>query len=222
MIILKADDMEHTAFRFHNRAKEQEVIRRFLRSSRSEMVILYDRRGVGKSLLLERVLAEEGVPYIFYRATRRALPLQLESLSEAVREAYPAAFLPQPFGSVAVFLDFLSHLAAQREISGHQEPVIAVIDELPYLADVDAGLLTVLQHWWDANKRRPNLKLFLAGSYLSFMERQVLDANAPLYNRRTGAFKLEAMDYAEAAAFFPRYSLSDKMIAYAVLGGMPS
>ena len=54
------------------------------------------------------------------------------------------------------------------------------------------------------------------------MERQVLDENAPLYNRRTGAMKLEPMDYAEAALFFPDYSPEEKMAAYAMLGGMPS
>jgi hypothetical protein len=64
--------------------------------------------------------------------------------------------------------------------------------------------------------------VFLAGSYLSYMERQVLDERAPLYNRRTGAMKLEPMDYAEAALFFPGYTPEDRMSAYAILGGMPS
>ena len=190
-------------------------------SRRSELLILYGRRGVGKSALLERTLAKSGGNYVFYRATRRTLPLQMEALTEAVREAFPQAFVPQTFSDFSVFLDFLAYQATELEKHGGQ-PVVAVIDELPYLADVDPGLLTVLQHWWDANKRRPNLKIFLAGSYVAFMERQVLDINAPLYNRRTGAMKLDPLDYAEAALFFPDYSLQEKMEAYAILGGMPS
>ncbi len=112
-------------------------------------------------------------------------------------------FLPQPFASTTVFLEALAYEAESRERSGDPTPVCAVIDELPYLADVDAALLTVLQHFWDDNKRQPNLKRFLYGSYLSFIEWEVLDANAPLYNRRTGAIKIEPLDYAEAALFFP-------------------
>ena len=81
-----------------------------------------------------------------------------------------------------------NHRAAARP----QEPVVAILDEIPYLADVDRGALTVLQNWWDENKRLVNLKLFLCGSYVAFMERQVLDANAPLYNRRTRSMKLES------------------------------
>jgi uncharacterized protein len=206
---------------FYNRDRERQVLLQALASPRSELLIVYGRRGVGKSALLESALAGSGLPYVFYRATRRTLPLQMAALTLAAREAYPQAFLAQPFADFSVFLDFLSYRAEEQEKAG-EPAVVAVIDELPYLADVDPGLLTVLQHWWDANKRHPNIKLFLAGSYVAFMERQVLDANAPLYNRRTGAMKLDPLDYAEAALFFPQYSAEAKMEAYAILGGMPS
>lgn len=206
---------------FYNRLSERSTLGRALESPRSELLIVYGRRGVGKSALLEEALAESGLPYVFYRATRRTLNIQMEALTSAVADAFPDAFLSQPLASFSVFLDFLAHRAAEKEKAGGP-PVVVVIDELPYIADVDPGLLTVLQHWWDANKRRPNLKVFLAGSYVAFMERQVLDANAPLYNRRTGAMKLEPMDYAEAALFFPGYAPEDRMAAYAILGGLPS
>jgi AAA+ ATPase superfamily predicted ATPase len=210
--------MPAAASSFYNRHQETQVLQQTLSSRRAELFILYGRRGVGKTALLERVLSQAGTPCIFYRATRRTLPLQLEALTEAVREAYPDAFLAQPFASLQVFLEFMAHQASQRP----RGTVALVIDELPYLADVEPGLLTLLQHWWDAHKRQPNLKVFLAGSYLSFMERQVLDHHAPLYNRRTGALRLEPLDYAEAALFFPGYSPREKMEVYAILGGMPS
>ena len=207
---------------FYNRTRERRSLQRSLRSDRSELIILYGRRGVGKSALLRQALMDEGFSFLYYRAVRRTLPLQLASLTEAFRLAFPKVFLPQPFASLSVFLESLVHEAEAREQQGDATPVCVVIDELPYLADVDAGFLTVLQHWWDDNKRRPNIKLFLAGSYLAFMERQVLDERAPLYNRRTGAMKIEPMDYAEAGLFFPDYTPEDRMIAYALLGGMPS
>lgn len=207
---------------FYNRTRERHSLEQALESKRAELIILYGRRGVGKSALLRQVLDDHDVGYLFYRAVRRTLPLQLDALTEAFRAAFPQVFLPQVFASTSIFLDSLAYEADRREKAGDPAPVCVVIDELPYLADVDPGFLTVLQHWWDDNKRRPNIKLFLAGSYLSFMERQVLDERAPLYNRRTGAMKVEPLDYAEAALFFPDYSPEDKMITYAVLGGMPS
>jgi len=206
---------------FYNRSAEQATLRRALESPRSELIIVYGRRGVGKSALLEEALATREIPYVFYRGTRRTLNIQMDALTGTVREAFPDAFLPQSFAGFSVFLDFLSHRAAEQDKAGGP-PILVVIDELPYIADVDPGVLTVLQHWWDANKRRPNLKIFLAGSCVAFMERQVLDANAPLYNRRTGAMKLEPMDYAEAALFFPNYAPEEKMAVYSILGGLPS
>lgn len=207
---------------FYNRDRERLALRQAIRSRRAEMLILYGRRGVGKSALLRQALTEEGFPFLYYRAVRRTLPLQLSALTDAFRLSFPGVFLPQPFASTTVFLEALAYEAEARQQRGDSTPVCVVIDELPYLADVDAGFLTVLQHWWDDNKRRPNLKVFLAGSYLSFMERQVLDEQAPLYNRRTGAMKLEQLDYGEAGLFFPDYSPEEKLTAYAMLGGMPS
>ncbi len=209
-------------FHFHNRDRERRALREAVQSSRAELFIVYGRRGVGKSALLRAVLTAQGFPFLYYRAVRRTLPLQLAALTEAFRAAFPGVFLPQPFASTSVFLEALVYEADARAARGDAKPVCVVIDELPYLADVDPGLLTVLQHFWDDTKRRSNLKLFLCGSYLAFMERQVLDESAPLYNRRTGAMKLEPLDYAEAALFFPKYTPEEKMTAYAVLGGMPS
>jgi len=201
---------------FHNRTRELVTLGQMRQSPRAELFMLYGRRGVGKSTLLSHSFAD--TPHIFYRATRRTLPLQLETLTAMARDAYPSAFLAQPFASMETFLAWLAHLAQGQA----EQPVVVILDELPYLADVDRGFLTVLQHWWDQQKRLPNLKLILTGSYVAFMERQVLDLNAPLYNRRTGSLKLEPFDYLEAALFFPGYTPQERIEAYAVLGGMPS
>jgi AAA+ ATPase superfamily predicted ATPase len=209
-------------YKFYNRVRERQSLKDSILSSRSELIILYGRRGVGKSALLRQVLEDSSNPYLFYRAVRRTLPLQLDALTNAFRSVFPNVYLPQTFASTNVFLDSISYEAQRREQNGDSQPVCVVIDELPYLADVDAGFLTALQHWWDDNKRQPNIKLFLAGSWLSFMERQVLDERAPLYNRRTGAMRLEPLDYAEAGLFFPNYTPEEKLEAYAILGGMPS
>src|SRR5205823_6249769 len=96
-------------------------------------------------------------------------------------------FIGPPFTSLDVFLEFLVYRAQAQP----DRPIVVILDEVPYLAEVDPGLLTTLQIWWDQNKQYRNLKVFLCGSYVAFMERQVLDANAPLFNRRTRAMKLE-------------------------------
>lgn len=208
--------------KFFNRKKETATLKRIIESKRSELFIIYGRRGVGKSTLLQEALKKQSASSMYYRATRRTLAFQLSSLTEALRDAFPDEYLGGSLGSLDEFLSFVSSLSERRTKAKNKKPVIIILDELPYLSEVDPGLLTTIQHWWDDNKRRTNIKLFLSGSHISFMEKEVLDIAAPLYNRRTGAMKLEALDYHDAALFFPSYSVVDKITAYSILGGMPS
>jgi hypothetical protein len=53
------------------------------------------------------------------------------------------------------------------------------------------------------------------------MENQVLGQESPLYGRRTGQFKIEALDYRETAVFHPELSLTDNALIYGITGGVP-
>lgn len=203
---------------FFNRERELAIIAEFIASRRPELIIVYGRRGVGKSALLAEALSQR--PHLYYQATTRTLPQQLEDLTAALRAFAPDAVMPGVLPSLEAMLDALAQIA--RSKSG--EPVIVVIDELPYLAQADPATATVLQRWWDDLRRRgvTNVKLFLLGSLVSWMEEQTLSERGPLHNRRTGQIKLEPLGYRDAALFYPRYSAHDRIAAYAIWGGMPS
>lgn len=203
---------------FFNRQDELDDIREALASRRSELIIVYGRRGVGKSALLREALCER--PHFYYQATTRALPQQLEDLTAALRTFAPDVFLPGLLPSFDAFLDSVQQLARARP----EHPFCIVIDELPYLAQADPAIPSVLQRWWDGIRREmlPNLKVFLLGSLMSWMEEQTLSEQGPLHNRRTGQIRLDPLDYANSALFYPDYGSSDRIAAYAIWGGMPS
>lgn len=95
-----------------------------------------------------------------------------------------------------------------------------MIDELPYWAEKDDALLSVLQKYIDRVWSDKNLKVILCGSALSFMERKVLSEKSPLFGRRDSQIKLEAFNYLDAAKFVPEYSNEDKAICYGITGGV--
>ena len=59
------------------------------------------------------------------------------------------------------------------------EKVVLVIDELPYWAERDDALLSILQKYIDRIWNDKNLKIILCGSALSFMEKKVLSEKSP-------------------------------------------
>ena len=57
--------------------------------------------------------------------------------------------------------------------------LILVFDEFPYLAQKNKALLSVLQHLIDHTLQYGRLFIVLCGSYMGFMEKEVLPAPAP-------------------------------------------
>jgi len=63
--------------------------------------------------------------------------------------------------------------------------------------------------------------LILCGSSMSFMEYQVLGYESPLYGRRTGQFKIQALTYKELTAFNPTLTPEQQAFIYGITGGIP-
>ena len=83
-------------------------------------------------------------------------------------------------------------------------------------------LPSILQEKWDRHwKKAGNIVLILCGSYVGFMEREVLGRRSPLFGRRTAQILLRPFGYREAAGFHPGYSVVDRARTYFLCGGIP-
>jgi len=98
---------------------------------------------------------------------------------------------------------------------------LLVIDEFPYMCHGNKSIPSILQNLWDSLLRDSNVMMILCGSAMSFIEKELLAEKNPLYGRATGIYKMKEMGFYDAAKFFPDYSARDKVLAYAVLGGIP-
>ena len=61
----------------------------------------------------------------------------------------------------------------------------------------------------------------MCGSEVSAIEEIIDNSTKPLYGRKTSELKLLPFTYKEAREFFPKYSNSDALLAYSILGGIP-
>jgi len=99
---------------------------------------------------------------------------------------------------------------------------LIIIDEFPYLCISNQALPSILQKIWDEKGKESNIFLILCGSYMSFMEKEVLGSKSPLFGRRTGQIALHPLSFENLKFFFPRYSEEDRVFAYSILGGTPA
>jgi AAA+ ATPase superfamily predicted ATPase len=198
---------------FIGRERELQSLEKVYAKNGFGMTIIYGRRRVGKSTLITEFI--KGKKAIFYTATKVGADRNLELFSKQVLDVVDPDYSGLAFSSLENVLDILT-----KKVSESDEKIILVIDELPYWAEKDEALLSILQKYIDTQWLDKNIMLILCGSALSFMENKVLSEKSPVFGRRDSQIKLEAFNYRDAALFVPNYSSEDKAICYGVTGGV--
>ena len=207
--------MFYINFDFFGREEELKELNTLYKKNGFKFVVVYGRRRVGKSTVIQKFIDEGKKPNISFMALEQNNKLNMEAFSAAVLSRYGAAkdYLSS-FDSWDKAFEYIAKQAGNRKL-------ILFIDEYPYLAGANKAISSILQKCADSIFRATNITLILCGSSMSFMENQVLGSKSPLYGRRDIQFKIEPFDYYESASFFKSYSNEDKAVAYGVAGGIP-
>jgi AAA+ ATPase superfamily predicted ATPase len=196
---------------FLDREDDLTLLRDHLTRSGAGLFVLYGRRRIGKTALIERAI-QGGPPAAYHVGTRSTIAEEMSRLSASLSQAWAAPLLAaQPLSSSAA-------LAAYLE--GVREPAVLVLDEFPYLVESDPSLPGLLQAAWDRRLARSELKLVLCGSSIGMMEETTLSERSPLFGRRTGQLKLGPILPHYLGRAFPWRSPELIELA-AVFGGVP-
>lgn len=196
---------------FIGRERELMALKEWYDKDGIGMMVIYGRRRIGKSTLITEFA--KGKRTIFYTATKIGKNRNLELFSKQVVDLLMPGLGEVRFPATEAVFDFIDKNMGS-------EKIVLVIDELPYWAERDEALLSVLQKYMDTVWNDKNLKIILCGSALSFMEKKVLSEKSPLFGRRDSQMKLDAFDYLDSAKFVPDYSNEDKAICYGITGGI--
>jgi len=207
--------MFYINFDFFGREEELKELNSLYKKSGFRFVVVYGRRRVGKSTVIQKFIDEGKKPNISFMALEQNDKQNLEAFSEAVLTKYGTAkkYL-STFDSWEKAFEYIAEQAGNKKL-------VLFIDEYPYLANANKAISSILQKYADGAFRATNIILILCGSSMSFMENQVLGSKSPLYGRRDRQFKIEPFDYNDSASFFESYSNEDKAIAYGIAGGIP-
>jgi len=198
---------------FHCRDKELHDLNKRYKKDEFECIVVYGRRRVGKTALINEFC--KGKPTVFFSALNASSQENLEALSKAIYEKdHPGA------ETAPVYQSFDAAFAEITKMA-EEERLVFVIDEYPYLAKANKSISSRLQHIIDHTWKNGKLFLILCGSSMSFMEYQVLGYESPLYGRRTGQFKIQALTYNEMTAFNPNLTDEQQAFIYGITGGIP-
>lgn len=196
---------------FIGRERELASLKEFYDRDGIGMTVIYGRRRIGKSTLIAEFVKNKKT--IFYTATKVGKTRNLELFSRQAINLFMPGVENISFHTTEAVFDFIDK-------SIGSDKIVLVIDELPYWAERDEALLSIMQKYIDTVWNDKNLKIILCGSALSFMEKKVLSEKSPLFGRRDSQIRLEAFNYLDAAKFVPDYSCEDKAICYGITGGV--
>lgn len=197
---------------FFGREQELTSLNLLWNTQKYQMVVLYGRRRVGKTTLIQKFIEDK--PAINFTAQETADALNLAAFSKKIY-----AFLGIPanagaFESWETAFDFLA-------VKAQTDQFILSFDEFPYAVAGNKALPSILQNSIDHKLKESKIFIILCGSQVGFMEGEVLGYKSPLFGRRTAQLNLEGFDYYDAARFMPGYSPTEKISLYAAIGGTP-
>ncbi len=197
--------------KFLNREAELALLADHLSRRGAGMFVLYGRRRIGKTALLDKALSGK-LRAAYHVATQSTETEELRRLSATLAAEWDVPFLAaQPLESVEALVAFLESV---------REPSILAIDELPYLVQTAPSLPGLIQASWDRGLSRGPLKLLFSGSSIGMMEEIFLSRKAPLFGRRSGQLRLGPLLPHHLKGAFPG-GLADRIDLVALFGGVP-
>ena len=193
------------------RLNELEILNSLYKSSKFEYLVMYGRRRVGKTTLLQEFAKDKNT--IFFPAQEKNDALNLQDFSKMVQMKLDGMYISSFEGWKESF-EYIDKKVRER--------TLIIIDEFPFIAEENPTIKSILQHaidhLWKNNK---HIFLILCGSSVSFMESDIMGNKSPLHDRQTSSMEITPFDYYESGLFFPDYSNEQKLIAYGILGGIP-
>ena len=196
---------------FIGRKTELARLDRFARSPQSQIAVIYGRRRIGKSFLIQQALLKKD-PLFFEALEERPsrdqlnhFALQLQHLT-GHRGSRPRRWT-----------DALLQL--HEAIKERPRPI--VLDEFQWMANYRHELVSELKYVWERFlSKLPGQKLVLCGSIASFMVERVLKSSA-LYGRIETQLEVQPFKLNESQQMLPGKGFDEILQAHLFTGGVP-
>ena len=201
------------------RQYEWDLLDEVMKSGESEMVIVYGRRRVGKTFLINRFF-DNTYAFKHTGVFNTSTETQLERFAASL-EDYSGEAVSVPENWYKAF-DMLK--AYLRTVVSEKKVVF--IDEMPWLDTAGSDFVSALESFWNGwAAAEDNIVLVACGSATSWMTDKLLGDKGGLFNRSATRIFLrpfnlkETEEYLKSRGFeLTRYDIAE---CYMIMGGIP-
>ena len=204
------------------RKKEQKEFMRLYNSDESEMVVVYGRRRVGKTYLVNQVFAETGFTFKVTGLYKSKLPRQLENFTLALKEYFDDEQIPQPKSWMEAFEKLKEYLLKSKQ----RGKKVLFFDELPWMDTKGSKFLEAFEWFWNSwGCAREDLLLIVCGSATNWIINKLFKHKGGLYNRAGTKMFIRQFTLAETEQYLKKkgieYERYDIAQIYMMMGGIP-
>lgn len=206
--------------RLIGREQECAELARCLNSTHSDLVIVYGRRRIGKTFLVEQFF-EKKFDFWFVGAHGLSTKQQLRRFAKAIKE-HSGKIIPQ----FSDWFDAFDALEAYLNSLSTNGKKVIFIDEMPWMDTGRSNFVVALENFWNGwAMRRDDIMLIATGSATSWMRDKLVGNQGGLHARITCQLHLspftlhETELYLESMGiYWDRYQI---LQSYMALGGVP-
>jgi predicted AAA+ superfamily ATPase len=202
------------------RQEEKAGFIQFLESKKSEFVVVFGRRRVGKTFLIREFF---GNMFTFYHTgmANTETEIQMQNFNSSLHK-----YGKIPYPRVSSWLESfeqLIHLLANKKQRGKK---VIFIDEMPWMDTPRSGFVQALEFFWNSwASAQKDILLIVCGSASSWIMNKLIKNHGGLHNRITQQIHLHPFTLGECEEYFQKNNivLNRHQIVenYMIFGGIP-
>ena len=202
------------------RERECQELHRVMESDRSEFVIVYGRRRVGKTFLVDQYYQGQ-YDFTFVGGHNLSRQRQLTSFARALKKI--SGTKPDKFSD---WFDAFDALEEYLESLDANRKKVVFIDEMPWIDTQKSDFVAALENFWNGwAARRSDIVFIASGSATSWMVDNLIENQGGLHARITSSIYVRPFTLHETEVYllrkhckWDRYQI---LQCYMVFGGIP-
>lgn len=203
------------------RKNEINQLKSIMASKEAEFVVVYGRRRVGKTFLVNTFF-NDSYAFKLTGLAKKSKRDQLTNFTASLNRYGNGKKFTKPRTWYEAF-DKLRELLEANHSKGKR---VVFIDELPWIDTRGSNLIPALEHFWnDWAVTQNDMVLIVCGSATSWITCKILKNRGGLHNRVTQKLYIRPFTLAECKEYIHRRGLEmdDKEVAecYMIMGGIP-